>query len=106
LYIKIKVDLYFVVVLGAKKLVPAGKFWVSAMSLNCPKVTRWCNGADNPFVENTLPWKKGEPTADPEKECVVVDFVREPPYFENFSKVNCWLGFRLLSESIERYNVP
>lgn len=54
--------------------VATGRYWVSAASLSCPSVIRWCNQKDNPLVENFVPWAKGEPTKDSRKSCVSMNF--------------------------------
>jgi hypothetical protein len=74
------------------------------MSLNCPNVVKWCNGINNPFVKDDLPWKTGEPTKLLDKECVAADFKLEPPHF-SFLKVDCHSNLRTISESIENFNV-
>lgn len=56
------------------KKIPAGKYWVSAASLSCPSVTRWCNQKDSPLVGSFLPWAQGEPTKDSRKACVSMNY--------------------------------
>lgn len=86
----------------AIKVVP-GKYSVSATSINCPNIIKWCNNVDNPLVTDDLPWKTGEPTSTLDKECVVADFTTKPPYF-TFEKVDCQTPYRMLLESIVDYN--
>jgi hypothetical protein len=82
--------------------VAPGKYYVSATSLNCPKVVKWCNNVDNPVVGDDLLWKTGEPTRTFAKECVVADFQTKPPYF-TFEKVDCLTPYRMIAESIVDY---
>jgi len=76
--------------LSLENNVPPNRYWVSAMSIGCPSVHRWCNLGDNPLMEQheRIVWKKGEPSSDPLKECVAVDFQHDPPYM-TFVKVDC-----------------
>jgi len=60
------------------------------MSIGCQTMHRWCNAADNPLLQLSynFVWKKGEPSVEPMKECVAVEFQREYPFF-SFFKVEC-----------------
>jgi len=73
------------------------------MSIGCPSVIRWCNMADEPLMENhpKIVWKKGEPSTDPLKECVVVDFQIAPQPSLTFFKADCNKEFLNLAESLE-----
>jgi hypothetical protein len=83
-----------------EKRIPTGRYWVSLMSLGCTTIHRWCNFADNPYLQEfqDFVWKKGEPSVDPTKECVAVDFQRDYPYF-SFLKLDCNIPLKALSEA-------
>jgi hypothetical protein len=81
----------------ANKIAP-GKYWVSAVSMGCPSVLRWCDRITNPIFDSAdLPWKTGEPSTDPLKECTVVDYQLKPPHF-TFSKSSCIANYLALYE--------
>jgi hypothetical protein len=78
--------------------VQAGTYWVSAVSIGCPSVLRWCDRSTDPLVNGThLPWKKGEPTTDPLKECTVVDYQQKAPQF-TLSKSSCTATYLAIYE--------
>lgn len=83
-----------------EKKIPTGRYWVSLMSMGCTTTHRWCNFADNPYLQEfqDFVWKKGEPSVDPTKECVAVDFQRDYPYF-TFLKLDCNIQLKSLSEA-------
>ncbi|XP_065349086.1 uncharacterized protein LOC135945380 [Cloeon dipterum] len=100
---KKKMDFVIKLIRSEPAKLPFGKYFLSAVSIGCPSVIRWCNWKDNPLLENDsyLSWYKGEPSADPTKECVAVDYSDTPPYFTLF-KVECnAAGISNLAESSE-----
>ncbi|CAB3372744.1 Hypothetical predicted protein [Cloeon dipterum] len=100
---KNKMDFVIKLIRSEPSKLPFGKYFLSAVSIGCPSVIRWCNWKDNPLLENDsyLSWDKGEPSADPSKECVAVDYSDKPPYFTLF-KIECnAAGISVLAESSE-----
>jgi hypothetical protein len=81
--------------------VATGKYWVSAVSMGCPSMLRWCDKITDPIIdvknEVHLDWKTGEPSKDPLKECTIVDFQLKPPHF-TFSKSSCTAKYLAIFE--------
>jgi hypothetical protein len=69
--------------------------------MGCSSVLRWCDKVTNTIIDvnkaTYLLWKKDEPSADPLKECTVVDFKLTPPHF-TFFKSDCNAGYLTLAE--------
>jgi hypothetical protein len=90
------------VILAANN-VSAGNFWVSAVSMGCPSMVRWCDKVNDPIInlekDVYLNWKKGEPFSDPLKECTMVEYQPKPPYF-TFSKSDCNAKFLAFAEDL------
>jgi hypothetical protein len=88
-------------VIFAANSAPAGKYWVSAVSMGCPSVLRWCDKLTDPIIDlekdKHLMWAKGEPSTDPLKECTVVEYQPYKPHFV-FSKSDCNALYPSISE--------
>jgi predicted alpha/beta hydrolase family esterase len=66
-----------------------GTYWVSAVSMGCPSMLRWCDKITDPVVDGAhLVWDKNEPDMNLLKECTIVDYQLKPPHFK-FSKMSC-----------------
>jgi hypothetical protein len=91
-------------VIFAANKAPAGKYWVSAVSMGCPSVLRWCDKLTDPIIDLEkdvhLNWKKGEPSSDPLKECTIVEYQPDKPPHFIFSKSDCNAKFPSISENI------
>ena len=82
---------------------PPRKYWVSAISMGCPSVLRWCDKLTDPIIDLKkdvhLTWAEGEPSTDPLKECTVVEYKTVKPHFI-FSKSDCNAKFPSIAENI------
>ncbi|XP_059490188.1 uncharacterized protein LOC132205254 [Neocloeon triangulifer] len=55
--------------------VKSNTFFVAANSFGCPKSIRWCNGVNNPLMDDSfIPWDVGEPSMDLNKDCVYAKY--------------------------------
>ncbi|XP_059487290.1 uncharacterized protein LOC132203496 [Neocloeon triangulifer] len=79
------------------------RFYVSATSLGCVNSIRWCNYLDNSLVQDSyIKWAKGEPSTDPSKECVYVDYDSAKIEF-TFAKTNCKADIFSMTESLTSF---
>jgi hypothetical protein len=70
--------------------------------MGCPSVLRWCDRITDPVFDSAdLPWKAGEPSTDPLKECTVLDYQLKPPHF-TFSKSYCTATYLAMYEDYQK----
>ncbi|XP_059490841.1 uncharacterized protein LOC132205646 [Neocloeon triangulifer] len=83
-----------------EKNVPKNRYWVSGASLGCAKfIGKWCNSRDEPLIGDHIMWAPGEPSKDPNKECVYADYDNVTSKF-TFGKAGCKTSIFFICEGI------